>query len=71
MRHYNTFLTEDILNRLIIISLFMPTVIELLGIRCEHTSVISLIPATIVSIFILSKVCTILKKLAKHNVEMS
>ena len=50
------FFSEDFLHRSVTITLFMPTTIELLGIRCEHSSVISLIPATVVSIFILSKV---------------
>ena len=57
--------------------LFLPASLEMFGIRYEHSTVISLIPAILMSLFILSKVSTfnfLLKHCAipkpKYNVKI-
>ena len=47
--------------------LFLPASLEMFGIRYEHSTVISLIPAILMSLFILSKVST-LKKFCRNTI---
>ena len=50
------FLSEELFNRSVTVMLFLPASLEMFGIRYEHSTVISLIPAILMSLFILSKV---------------
>ena len=52
------FLSEELFNRSVTVMLFLPASLEMFGIRYEHSTVISLIPAILMSLFILSKVST-------------
>ena len=52
------FFSEELFNRSVTVMLFLPASLEMFGIRYEHSTVISLIPAILMSLFILSKVST-------------
>ena len=54
------FFSEELFNRSVTVMLFLPASLEMFGIRYEHSTVISLIPAILMSLFILSKVSTFL-----------
>ena len=71
------FFSEELFNRSVTVMLFLPASLEMFGIRYEHSTVISLIPAILMSLFILSKVSTfnfLLKHCAipkpKYNVKI-